>query len=209
MIAFITGATLAAKEAKRQGLNPDDIFNLCFVAFISGVLGGRIFYVLENLKVYLANPLEIIMFQHGGLAVFGGIIAGVISAVIFLKRKKLPVLKTLDLLVPFVALAQAIGRLGCLLNGCCYGKTAVPVQVYSSLLLVLIFLILRFFQAKPHKSGEIFFMYLLLYSLKRFFIEFWRLDNPAVFMNLTLFQVLGAVVFLAAAISLIKCKITR
>jgi phosphatidylglycerol:prolipoprotein diacylglycerol transferase len=215
VIGFVVAAWLACQQAKRLGLDPDTIFNLAFIAFVSGVAGARMFYVLDNLGYYLAHPVEIIMLQRGGLAWFGGLILGTISAVVYIKVKRLSVYRTLDLIVPFVALAQAIGRIGCLLNGCCFGKHAdvgmyfpahqeilIPTQLYSTLLLVVIYIILRFLQDAPHRDGQVFYVYLLLYAVKRFFIEFLRGDSPVAMFGLTLFQLLSIAVFLISAVSL-------
>lgn len=217
VFAFIVGAVLSALRAKKEDINPDTIFNLCFIVFISGVVGARIFYVIEHIGDYINNPLEIIMFQHGGLSWFGGLIMGLISGLLYLKNKNLNVYKVLDLIAPFAALAQAIGRIGCLLNGCCFGKeysdgiyfpvhnaVLIPVQIYASISLIFIFIILRFVQDRPHKTGQIFFLYLLLYSLKRFFIEFWRADNEIIFFGLTLFQILCIIIFVLSAYRLLK-----
>ena len=210
-IAFLTVSALAVQQARRSGLNPDAVFNLSFIAFISGVIGARILYVAENMPYYLENPLEIFMFQRGGLSWFGGLITGAICGIIYLRKKRLPVYGTLDLIAPFVALGQAIGRVGCLLNGCCFGKPSgfgiyfkthhsvlIPTQIYSSLFLVIIFIILRRTQDKPHREGMIFSLYLVLYSAQRFFIEFWRADNEVIFFGLTLFQLISIAVFFFA-----------
>lgn len=222
MLAFAAAAFLAGAQAKRKGIDPDIIFNLCFTVFISGIAGARIFYVLLNFGYYLHNPLEIIMLQKGGLAWFGGLISGVFSGIYYLKSKKLSVYGITDMLVPFVALAQAIGRLGCFLNGCCYGKESafgiyfpssgavlIPTQLYSSLLLVFIFIFLRFLQERPHQEGAIFFTYLLLYSAKRFLIEFWRADSPSLAFGLTLFQFISIAIFLIALASLLRLKLKK
>lgn len=218
-IAFLVGSMLARFQAKKENISPDIIFNFLFIAFICGIIGARILYIIENLRLYLKEPVEMIMLQHGGLSWFGGLISGVTLSILYLKKKNLSIYKTFDLIVPFLALAQAIGRIGCLLNGCCYGKVSgfgiyfplhksalIPTQAYSSLILILIFVILRFLQGKPHKQGEIFYSYLLLYSLKRFFIEFWRADNELIFFGLTLFQIMSVIVFCIAVIKLIFIK---
>lgn len=222
VIAFMVTTWLASAEAKRKGINPDIIFNLNFVILICGIIGARIFYISYNLDYYLRNPLEMIMLQKGGLAWFGGLTFGMISGIIYLRVKKLPVFKIADLLMPFVALAQAIGRLGCFLNGCCFGKESaygiyfpshgailIPTQLYSAVLLVFIFISLRFLQKRPHQDGQIFFAYLLLYSAKRFFIEFWRGDSPTILFGLTLFQFISLAVFLAGAAGLLYIKIRK
>ncbi len=204
VIAFFVAAFLASQEAKRRGLNPDFVFNLLFVSFVSGIIGARLFFVIENLGVYLKNPREIIMLSHGGMSWFGGLILGSAAGIIYIKIKSLGVYKILDLIVPFLALGQSIGRIGCFLNGCCFGKefVLIPVQIISSFLLLVIFIILRMFQSRPHKCGQIFYSYLVLYSTKRFFIEFWRADNPIVFYGLTLFQLISIFIFVFSTIKL-------
>jgi phosphatidylglycerol:prolipoprotein diacylglycerol transferase len=205
VVAFFVAVTLASQEAKRHEINPDLIFNLLFISFIFGIIGARIFYVVENLGIYLKEPLEIIMLSHGGISWFGGLIVGTLSGIIYLKRKNMSVYKTLDLIVPFLALGQSLGRIGCFLNGCCFGKefVLIPVQIISSFLLLLIFIILRFLQGQPHKVGQVFYSYLFLYSIKRFFIEFWRADNKIIFFDFTLFQLISILIFVFSTVKLV------
>jgi phosphatidylglycerol:prolipoprotein diacylglycerol transferase len=199
LVAFLTSSFLAKAQAKKHNLSPELIFDLSFIVFISGIIGARVFYTLENLGYYIKNPLEIIMLQHGGLSWFGGLILGTLVGIKYLKVRRIPIYKVVDLIMPFVALGQAIGRIGCFLNGCCFGKTLIPVQLYSSLILIIIFVILRFLQERPHRDGEIFFTYLILYCVKRFFIEFLRSDNAIIVFGLTLFQLLSLIIFFLAA----------
>ncbi|MFA5155886.1 MAG: prolipoprotein diacylglyceryl transferase [Candidatus Omnitrophota bacterium] len=207
VLAFIAATSLVLAEAKRQKLDHEAIFNFLFTALVCGIIGSRLFYVLEHLGYYVKNPLEIIMLQQGGLSWFGGLMLGSSAGIWYLKKKKLPIYRTLDLIVPYLALAQSIGRIGCLLNGCCYGRTPfLPTQMYASLALLAIYIILRMMQASPKPQGTIFFSYLLLYSIKRFTIEFWREDNPAVFYGLSLFQLLSIVLFVLAAAKLCLIK---
>jgi phosphatidylglycerol:prolipoprotein diacylglycerol transferase len=222
VMAFLVSVSLACKKAAKLNINPDKIFNLAFFSFLSGIVGARIFYVVENFGYYAKNPAEIIKLQHGGLSWFGGLALGALFAFLYVKKNKLGAYKVLDLLAPFIALAQAIGRIGCLLNGCCYGKesafgiyfpvhnkTLIPTQLYSTLLLLAIFIFLRYLQERPRRGGEIVFTYLLLYSLNRFFIEFWRADNPQVFMHLTLFQIISLILFCVALAKLIAIKVGK
>ena len=199
LVAFLTSSFLAKAQAKKHNLSPELIFDLSFIVFISGIIGARVFYTLENLGYYIKNPLEIIMLQHGGLSWFGGLILGTLVGIKYLKVRRIPIYKVVDLIMPFVALGQAIGRIGCFLNGCCFGKTLIPIQLYSSLILIIIFVILRFLQEMPHRDGEIFFTYLILYCVKRFFIEFLRSDNAIIVFGLTLFQLLSLIIFFLAA----------
>jgi len=216
-VAFMVSLLLIREQARKKGIDFDLIFNLSFVVFVFGIIGARVFYIGQNLFYYIENPLEMIMLQHGGMSWFGGLIAGTCAGILFLKKRKLAVYPVMDFIVPYVALSQAIGRIGCLLNGCCYGKPSeygiyfpvhdavlIPTQIYSSLILVLIFIILRIVQDRPHKEGQILFLYLLLYSTKRFFIEFWRDDNMVIFSGLTLFQLLSIAIFVLSVIKLIS-----
>lgn len=211
-VAFLAGSYLSVRQAKKKNIDPDPVFNLLFIVFISGLIGARLFYVIENMRYYAGNPFEIVMLSRGGLSWFGGLIAGIISGSVYLKKKKLAFYKIADLVVPFVALAQSIGRLGCFLNGCCFGEIlaiSMPTQVYSSLVLLIIFVLLRSLQERPYKEGSLFFLYLLLYSAKRFSVEFWRQDNPAILYGLTLFQALSILVFALALLKLIIIHKTK
>ena len=217
VLAFFVATFLAKAQARKEKLDPEMIFNLLFYIFISGIIGCRVFYVLNNFSFYLHNPLEIIMLQHGGMAWFGGLIFGSFAAFSFIKKNKLDFLKIADLLVPFVALGQSIGRIGCLLNGCCFGrqsswgiyfpvfdKVLIPTQLYSSLLLLLIFCFLRWMQDNKHLPGQVLYSYLFLYSLKRLLIEFLRNDIPRIMFGLTFFQLLSIAVLVFSFFRLTK-----
>ncbi|MBU1905778.1 MAG: prolipoprotein diacylglyceryl transferase [Candidatus Omnitrophica bacterium] len=208
VVAFIAASSLIRIQARKESIDADVAFNTLFFAFVSGIIGARVFYVIENLKYYLVDPIGMIMLQRGGLSWFGGLIAGVLVASLYIRKKKLQIFKVLDLIMPFVALGQAIGRIGCLLNGCCYGipsrfgiyfpgheSPLVPTQIYSSLILLLIFISLRFLQDRTHKQGQIFLAYTLLYSSARFFIEFWRAEHRIIFLGLNLFQIISILIF--------------
>lgn len=221
-IAFIVASVLAGARAKNEGINPDIIFNLSFFIFICGIIGARLFYVFENFSYYFKHIPEIIKLQQGGLSWFGGFFAACICGFIYIKSKKLSFLKMLDLLAPFLALAQSLGRIGCLLNGCCFGKVSsfglyfeahdavlIPTQLYSSIFLLALFYFLRLAQDRPHKEGKVFFLYLLIYSLGRFFIEFLRADNAVLLGGLTLFQLISIALFIFSAFVLLRISKTR
>ncbi len=205
-LAFGLALLLINRRAEKENISPDIIFNFSFSVLLWGVIGARLFYVIENMGYYLKNPIETIMMQRGGLSWFGGLFSAIIFSAVYLKKRRLPAYKILDLCAPFLALAQAVGRIGCLLNGCCFGRTLIPIQLYSSLALLFIFVILRLLQDEPHKEGVIFFAYLLLYSIKRFFIEFWRSDNEIILWGLTLFQLISIAVFSIALLRLYLIK---
>jgi len=220
VLSFSIATLLIIHQAKKHGLNQDLIFNLAFIILISGIIGARILYVIMNLKYYLSNPIEIIMLTRGGLAWFGGLILGSLSCIVYLRRRGLDTYKIFDLIIPYVALAQGIGRIGCFLNGCCFGKESlrfgvyypvhdtvlIPTQAYSSLALLGIYIILRIRQGQEHPPGEILYLYFLLYSLWRFFIEFFRGDSKIFILGLTVFQFFSIALFILSVVMLIRIK---
>ena len=218
-IAFAVSTSLAGAQARRQGIDADAVFNTGFAVIIAGVLGARLMYVALNFRTYLADPLEIIMLQHGGLAWFGGLLFGSIGGLLYVKKKRLPLNTVLDLFAPFVALGQAIGRIGCLLNGCCYGKESsfglyfpvedkilIPTQLISSVAMVVIYISLRLLQERPHRAGQVFYLYLALYGAKRFLVEFLRGDTPALALGLTVFQFFSIALFCFACWRLARMR---
>lgn len=205
-VAFLVATFLARRRAIAEGFDGDAIIDLGLYLIISGIIGARLFYVLLNLKYYRDNPLEVLMIWKGGLVWYGGLMLAILVAIWFLRAKKLPVLKTADLIVPYVALGQAIGRIGCFLNGCCYGKPTSlklgisfhpaqvpvhPTQLYEAAAMFFIYLILR---VRKVANGSTLFLYLILYSLFRFLNEFLRGDNPQVLLGLTFSQVISIVI---------------
>jgi phosphatidylglycerol:prolipoprotein diacylglycerol transferase len=121
-LAFIIGTYLAHKRAKAAGISPDKITDLIFYILVSSLLGARLFFVLVNLEYYKSHLLDAFKVWEGGLVFYGGLICGFGAAAWFLKKHKIPLWKTLDILSPSLALGIALGRVGCFLNGCCYGK---------------------------------------------------------------------------------------
>lgn len=214
-LGFALAAFLIYKRANSFGIDKDKMIDLAILILISGVLGARVLYVLLNLSYYRSNIFEIFDLSKGGLVWYGGFISALVLLVWYIRKKSMDFWNVADLIAPYAALAQGIGRIGCFLNGCCYGVAAPagyplavifpgesiarqPTQVYSSLALVLIFIILRLWQDRRRFAGEIFLGYLLLYSLKRFLAESLRGDNPGMLRGLTISQGFGVVVFIIA-----------
>lgn len=123
-LAFMVGIYLAANRAKKLGENHQNIYDLCLYLMFSSIIGARIAYIFTNWEYYWNNPIEMIMVNKGGLVFYGGMILAIIVAFLFLKLKKLNAWKYFDILSPSLAIGHALGRIGCFLNGCCYGKLA-------------------------------------------------------------------------------------
>lgn len=216
-IGFAAATLLAYKHADESGINKERVIDLGIVMLIGGIVGARIVYIALNFKYYMANPLEIVNLTKGGLVWYGAFIAGLIISVWFLKINKISFWTAADLFAPYIALAQAFGRIGCLLNGCCYGSVVppgfmlgltfhgesvarYPTQIMSATALFAIFIILRIWQRKRHFLGEIFLGYGLLYSIKRFIIEFLRGDYPKILLGLTISQLVSLAIFTVSTV---------
>ena len=220
-IAVVVCTSMLARDARRKGIKTDIIFDLVFWAIVGGILGARLFYILLNYRFFLANPNEIIMIQNGGLAWQGGLILGAMSGASLIKKRKLFLPDMLDLCAPYLALGQSIGRIGCFLNGCCYGKPVEwgiyypvhnaylhPSQRYLAGGLFVIFLILKRYQRSSSIPGLVFASYLILSSALRFGVEFFRADHKIFFFGFSIFQFVCAGIlmfaFIFAYVMLIK-----
>jgi len=152
-IAVTAALQLAVRRADRAGVPPERIVDLGLVVLVGGIVGARAVYVAQHWPTYAEAPWEILRLDHGGLVYYGGLFGGVAAALVAIWRLRYPVWATLDLLVPSVALAQGIGRLGCFFNGCCYGVPTTrpwgvrfpgevvarhPTQLYESAALLLL-----------------------------------------------------------------------
>ncbi len=226
-IMFALGSLLAlaliVRDAQQRRIEKNLFYDIYLWVLVGAIIGARLLYCLTNIEFFFNNPLEIIKIQHGGLSWFGGFVFGLISFFIVTLSYKKNFFELADICFPYVALAQAIGRIGCFLNGCCYGKitdfiikvkspfsleTVHPTQLYSAFSLFLIFIILKIYQrTRKVFKGEIFCLYLFLAGLERFISEFLRGDTiPTHFFGLTLYQIFSLIWILA---SLILFKILR
>ena len=132
LMAILAALFLVVRLAKQQNIDTEKVYSLCFWAVIAGIIGARLFYVVEYWQemllfdqsgqlLFLESLFNVLNFAQGGLVVFGSILGGALGAFIFMKQNKMPVLPTFDIMAPAMALGSAIGRIGCLLNGCCFG----------------------------------------------------------------------------------------
>ena len=215
--AFVLAIYLSMRSAEREGVSPGMIADLGIVVILSAIVGSRIFYIVfYDLRYTLEHPRELLTLQQTGLVFYGGFILALAASVIFLKVKKAPIAVVLDILAPALALGQSIGRIGCFMSGCCYGKPwagalAVkfphldhlrhPTQIYESLAMFGIFLVLLWFRRRRTRVGQVALLYVLLYAPTRFGIEFLRGDNPEVFMGLTVSQVVSLLALAGALIA--------
>lgn len=225
-VGFLVGVTLAKREGRRVGEDPDRIMDLCFYLLIAAIVTSRLFYVVTTPEIFLSDPLEIFRIWKGGLVFYGAFIGAMLTIVIYLRKYKRPLWKTLDILAPSVAIGHFFGRIGCFFAGCCYGKQCAlpwavtfshpeslaptgtplhPTQLYSALNNLMIFGILCFFRTRKKFDGQLFWTYVMVYGITRSVIEIFRGDfrGEVYFGVLSVSQLIGGTFAIIALIMLI------
>ena len=192
-LALVIISYFLHRKFLEQNINPEHLINLILLCTIFGIVGARLFYVFfYEWGYYSLHPLQIIWQQGGlaGLVWYGGLAGGLLAAIIYARHQQLNFWNLADLFAPYLALAYAIVRVGCFLNGCCYGKACAlpwavvfpavdglprhPTQLYSSFPNIIIFIVLWYLYPRRKWKGEVFVSYLVLYSIYRFVVEFFR-----------------------------------
>lgn len=225
--AILIGLALAKRDDGLHKIKFDDIFDFALIGIFIGIICARIYFVIFNLDYYMNHPNEIFSIWNGGLAIYGAIIGGAITAFIFCKRKKINFLSLCDYLVPLLALGQGIGRWGNFVNQEAYGyitesflKMRIynkeleafinvhPTFLYESILDLSIFFILMLIRKKRKFNGQLLYLYLIMYGTGRAIIEGFRTDSLMI-MNFRVSQVLS-ILFVASGIILYyfgeKCR---
>ena len=197
-IGFLCGIYLTARRAKKEGVDPDRILDMGVYLMLAAIIGSRLLYVLTTLPDFIKNPLEFFAIWRGGLVFYGGVIAALPIGIWYMRKYKLPVWRTADIAAPYVALGHAIGRLGCFFAGCCYGAPGsglfcvtfndphslapLGIALYATQLMesigdLVIFIILIILRKYSKLDGQLFWFYMILYSILRFVVEFFRGDE--------------------------------
>lgn len=204
-LAVIIGIIYAHREFKKLGINDDTFYDYVIWLIILGVLGARLFYILFNTPLYyFTNPLRIFYFWEGGLSYLGIVVFGYIFSYYYWKKRGNLFYKVADIASIPLALGWGIGRIGCTLNGCCYGKptglpfpfsitftnpesfapvgiSRYPTQPILSILGFITFFVLLRLRKKIKVDGAIFSLFLVFYSISTFFVEFIRGDHIPIF----------------------------
>jgi phosphatidylglycerol:prolipoprotein diacylglycerol transferase len=232
-IAFLTGLYVASREARREGLDADRITDLALYVLIAGIIGARLLLLGLDWRFYLAHKREIVsaLLQSGGVF-YGGLLLAMLVAFWYTRRHHLDGWRTADVLAPGVVIGQAIGRLGCLAAGCCHGRPTTvpwaitfrdvytyrligtpldtplhPTQIYESVACLVIFCILLWIARHKRFHGQVVLTYVLLYSIARFVVEFFRGDKVRGFPfggPLSTSQVIAIPLALCAAVLLVR-----
>ena len=202
-LAFLVGLWTATLRARRENLSGEKIADVTLWLMGGAIVGARVVYVATYWHEEFARlPLrEIFMIQHGGLVYYGGFLGATAAGVFYLRWKKLPLWKVADVMAPSIALGSIFGRIGCLLNGCCYGRpTNVPwaitfsnpqaqelsgtplgvplhpTEIYDALLNLGLYLFLAWLFRRKKFDGQVFATYLICYAVTRSITEAFRGD---------------------------------
>ncbi len=212
-IAVLIGTILALREAKRKGIKEESIIDMLLFAVPGAIIGARLYYVIFMWDYYSKNPGQILNLRGGGLAIHGVIIGGALVAYIFTKVKKLNFLTVADIVAPSLILGQAIGRWGNFANQEAHGGPTDlpwgimvdgvkvhPTFLYESIWNFLVFGFLLWYRRKKAKAdGEVFAMYLVLYSIARFLIEGMRTDS-LMLGSIRVAQLISAIIIIVGII---------
>ncbi len=201
--AYLFGLQLARVRAKQRGLDANRVLDLGIYIIISALVGAKLLLLITDFKSFTADPRELLTLARSGGVFYGGLIVAVIVALWYIRRVGLPLWTTCDVFAPGIALGHVVGRFGCLFAGCCYGKPTTrpwgitftdpfaaanvgtplgvalhPTQLYEAgaELLILIVLLVTERKGRPF-PGRTFWLYMLLYAISRFIIEFYRGDD--------------------------------
>ena len=225
------GIVIAYIEIKRKKINVDKFSNMAFYAILCGFIGARIYYCLFNLDYYLANPLEIFMVWHGGLAIHGGIIGAIIAIYFYCKKNEMLFIEILDICAPALVIGQVIGRWGNFFNSEAHGGIVTkeflesihlpkfiidgmyidgvyyhPTFLYESLLNLIVFIVLMILRKnKKIRLGLITGIYLMFYSVIRFFIESLRTDS-LMLGDFRMAQVISILLFIIGLVLIIQSR---
>lgn len=224
--AFLIALWLAVGRARKKGIAYEKIVDQAFYTLAAGLVGSRLFFIATNWPYYAAHPLDIVKFWEGGLVFYGGVLLALPTAVWLAKKEALPLWGAADIWAPSIALGHAIGRLGCFCAGCCYGKPAEglpwavifrnpdslalkgvplhPAQLYESAGEVLNFLILITLRRRQAFRGQLFWVYVLNYSIIRSAVEIFRGDEVRGFIagGVSISQGISMVMFISSLVML-------
>jgi phosphatidylglycerol---prolipoprotein diacylglyceryl transferase len=201
--AYLLGLQLARVRARARGLDANRVLDLGIYIIIAALIGAKLLLLVTDLRSFSSNPRELLTLARSGGVFYGGLILAVVVAVIYIRRIGLPLWTTCDVFAPGIAIGHVVGRFGCLFAGCCYGKPTTmpwgitftdpfaaanvgtplnqplhPTQLYEAgaELLILIVLLATERKGRPY-PGRTFWLYMLLYAVSRFIIEFFRGDE--------------------------------
>lgn len=214
-IGYLSAFLISERRGKKMGMDTDILYGIFWCAVLGGSAGSRLLYYIVSFRDILKDPSILWNFQNGWV-VYGGIIGGVLTSLVYCRYKKADFVRYLDLVIPAVAFAQGCGRIGCFFAGCCYGRETdsifhiqywqseyapngvklIPTQIYSSIGdFAIAFLLMAYAKREP-KKGKVAAGYCILYSVGRFVIEMFRNDYRGTLGALSTSQTISIVILI-------------
>jgi phosphatidylglycerol:prolipoprotein diacylglycerol transferase len=220
--AFVLGFGTAARRAPRAGVKGEEIFNLAPWIIIGAVVGARTLFVISYWdQEFAGRPLINVLNVRSGLVFYGGLIGSSLGTIIYCRRHKLNLWRIADIFAPSVVLGHGIGRIGCFMTGCCYGKECSlpwavhfplehwtrgvgvhPTQLYEAVLNISFYVLLAWIFQRRKFDGQVFAIYLMGYSMIRAFVESFRGDYTEFYLGglLTPGQTVSLIIFIAGVV---------
>ena len=194
-IGIIAALFLLSYRSKKKQYNEDNIWDMSILVIIFGIVGGKVLYIITDIKYIMQQP-SVLKNIGNGFVIYGAILGGILTVYLYCTKKGWNTLSVCDLVIPSLPLAQGFGRIGCFLAGCCYGRVTTlpigvefnnssfapagvhlyPTQIFSSVFDFMLAIFLLWYSKKERKKGRVFSLYLIIYSIGRFLIEFLRGD---------------------------------
>ncbi len=188
ILGFLAGVALGARLCRERGMKGDALFDSAVVILIAGIAGARLLFVALHWREYSGHAFEIAATWKGGMSFHGGVGAGILTGMLCMKRRRLPALAMSDAAAPGLALGYAIGRIGCFLNGCCYGTPTAapwgvhfpesgpgihshPTQIYGAAFNFALTAFLIWTYRRPYRIGQNLMLFITGYSVYRFLVE--------------------------------------
>lgn len=230
--AYLLALQFAVFRARRQGVDPTKVMDLGIYLIIAALVGAKLMLVVVDFDYFMRQPAELLSLVRAGGVFYGGLIAALVVALWLVRRYGFSIWTAADLFAPGIALGHVIGRLGCFLAGCCYGKPTSlpwgvtftnpvaaenvgtplgvalhPTQLYDAgaELLILTILLVTERRGRPF-AGRTFWLYMLLYGVSRFIVEIYRGDDRGMFMGLSTSQAVSVVIVPLALLMLWRLR---
>ena len=231
-LAYLAALQFAVVRARRRGLDGTKVMDLGIYLIIAALVGAKLMLVLVDFNYFRQNPRELLSLVRAGGVFYGGLIFAFVVGLWLVRRYRLPVWKAADAYAPGIALGHVIGRLGCLLAGCCYGKPTTaawgitfnnplasvnvgtplgvplhPTQLYDAGAELAIMILLLVTERKGRTfEGRTFWLYMLLYGVSRFIVEFYRGDDRGIILGVSTSQFVSILVVPLAILMLLRLR---
>lgn len=226
MLAVVTAVLITAHQGKKRGIATEEIYSLALWVVLAGIVGARLFHVIDQWEYYAGNPLQMLQLQQGGLAIWGALAGGGVALILYARSRHLSLGRLVDTVAPGLLVAQIIGRFGCIINGDTYGGVTSlpwgfiythpnalippnllglpthPYPVYEIIWNAIALLVILQVGRHFRKDGLVFLSYLSLYSLGRFVLSFVRQENM-ILWGLQQAQIIAVLAFLISLVAVV------